>query len=61
MKALSFIACLVIDQSCSKVELEIEVVYEDGTLRNLRIPASRSVRLDLDALYRKEAQDASAA
>lgn len=61
MKAISVMFVLVIDQTCSKVEVEIEAVYEDGETRSMRVPANRAVRLDLDALYRKENQDACAA
>lgn len=57
MKAVSIMFTLVIDQTCTTIELEMEVAYEDGTVRLHKQPAHRPIRLDLEALY-MEGEDA---
>lgn len=56
-KAISIMYALVIDQSCGKIEVDMEIAYEDGTIRNLRLPLRRAIRVDLDTIY-EEATDA---
>lgn len=58
MKALSVMFALVTDASNRSLELEIETVFEDGTVSSLRVPARKSLRVDLDTLY-AEARAAS--
>lgn len=43
---------LVVDACDKKLYQELEVVYEDGSIRSLRTLARSSIRVDLDTLYR---------
>lgn len=58
MKAISIMATLVADPENRRLYQEFEVVYESGETRSVRVIAHRSIRVDLDALY-KEEQDES--
>lgn len=60
MKAVSIMFALVTDSENRKLFQEVEVIYEDGTLRSLRVLANRALRLDLDQLYKEIPPCASA-
>lgn len=50
---------LVVDASDKKLYLEMEICYEDGTVRSVKTLARSSVRLDLDILYEDESSTAA--
>lgn len=44
---------LVVDADNRKLYQEVEIVWEDGTVRNLTIEAHKSLRIDIDTLYQR--------
>jgi hypothetical protein len=53
MKAVSIMLTLVVDADNRKLYQEVEIVWEDGTVRNLTIEAHKSLRIDIDTLYQR--------
>lgn len=56
MKAVSVMLTLVVNADHRKLYQEIEVVYEDGTVRTINLEAHKSLRVDLDTLYNDKRQ-----
>lgn len=57
-RAISAMFSLVVDASCRNLSLEVEITFEDGTTRNVSMPARRSVRIDLDMFYAEAKRNA---
>lgn len=51
---ISLMVALVIDQANSRVELECEFLWEDGTTLRKRVPAHRPMRFDLQELWEEK-------
>jgi len=57
MKAVSVMISLVVDTDDRRLFQEIEVEYEDGTKRSLKVDAHRSLKVDLSTLWREPPMD----
>ena len=57
-RAISIMVSVIADASCNSMNLEIEVLYEDGSTKVVFTPLRRSARFDLDTLLEKEVPDA---